>query len=200
MKFAKALCMAFLLFTAMGTRAAESDPSALVKANVDEVLTVIKQNKDKRALNELAERKITPHFDFQAMTRTAVGRSWRDATPEQQKRLESAFRSLLVRTYTTALAQSSLSDVSVEIKPAPVKAGQDEVTVKSVAKQSGKQPVAIDYRMAKSANDWKVFDVVVENLSLVTNYRDSFAAEISRSGIEGLIKSLESKNQTLAGA
>lgn len=189
-----------LLLTVMSAYGAESEPAALVKSNVDEVLSVIKQNKDKRTLNELAERKIAPHFDFQAMTRLAVGRSWRDATPDQRQRLEAAFRGLLVKTYTAALTQTSLSNVAVEVRPVQVKPGQDEVTVKSVAKQSGKPPVTIDYRMARSGNGWKVFDVIVENLSLVTNYRDSFAAEIGRSGIDGLIKTLESKNQTLAGA
>ena len=180
--------------------AAESEPTALVKANTDEVLRVIKQSRDKRALYDLAEQKIASHFDFQAMTRVAMGRSWREATPEQQRKLEQAFRGLLVKTYTTALGQSNLADVAVDIKPAPMKPGQDEVTVRTVAKQSGKQPVSIDYRMARGANGWKVNDVIVENLSLVTNYRDSFAAEIGRSGIDGLIKSIEAKNQSLAGA
>ena len=191
---------AFILLAAFSAFAADSEPSALVKSNVDEVLTVIKQSKDKRALQNLAEQKISRHFDFQAMTRLAVGRSWREATPEQQRRLENAFRGLLVRTYTAALSQSNLADVAVEVKPAQVKPGQDDVTVRSVARQSGKQPVAIDYRMARAANGWKVVDVIVENLSLVTNYRDSFAAEIGRSGIEGLIKTIETKNQTLSGA
>ena len=199
MKLAQTLGICLLL-TVMSAYGADGEPAALVKSNVDEVLAVIKQNKDRRALNELAERKIAPHFDFQAMTRLAVGRSWRDATPAQQQKLEAAFRGLLVKTYTAALSQPGLSNVAVEVRPVQVKQGQDEVTVKSVAKQSGKPPVTIDYRMARSSNGWKVFDVIVENLSLVTNYRDSFAAEIGRSGIDGLIKTLETKNQTLAGA
>lgn len=193
--------IAILIFmVTFSAGAAESEPTALVKANTDEVLRVIKQSRDKRALYDLAEQKIASHFDFQAMTRVAMGRSWREATPEQQRKLEQAFRGLLVKTYTTALGQSNLADVAVDIKPAPMKPGQDEVTVRTVAKQSGKQPVSIDYRMARGANGWKVNDVIVENLSLVTNYRDSFAAEIGRSGIDGLIKSIEAKNQSLAGA
>jgi phospholipid transport system substrate-binding protein len=188
-----------ILLAAFSAFAADSDPTALVKSNVDEVLAVIKQSKDKRALQDLAEQKIAAHFDFQAMTRLAVGRSWREASPEQQRRLENAFRGLLVRTYTTSLTQSNLADVTVDVKPAQVKPGQDEVTVRSVARQSGKQPIAIDYRMTRTANGWKATDVIVENLSLVTNYRDSFAAEIGRSGIDGLIKTIETKNQTLAG-
>jgi len=196
MKSVRALGVSILL-AAFSAFAADSDPSALVKSNVDEVLAVIKQSKDKRALHDLAEQKISTHFDFQAMTRFAVGRSWRDASPDQQRRLENAFRGLLVRTYTASLSQSNLADVTVDVRPAQVKPGQDEVTVRSVAKQSGKQPIAIDYRMARTANGWKVTDVIIENLSLITNYRDSFAAEISRSGIDGLIKTIETKNQTL---
>ena len=199
MKSAQALGIVVLL-AAFSAFAAEGEPSALVKSNVDEVLSVIKQSKDKRALQELAEQKVSTHFDFQAMTRQAVGRHWREASPDQQRRLENAFRGLLVRTYTAALSQSNLAEVVVDVKPAQIPSGQNEVTVRSVAKQSGKQPVAIDYRMARTANGWKVYDVIVENLSLVTNYRDSFAAEIGRTGIDGLIKTIESKNQSLAGA
>lgn len=183
---------------AFAVQAADVAPDALVRTTVDEVLSVIKQNKDKRALHDLAEQKVLPHFDFQAMTRLAVGRSWRDANPEQQKRLENAFRTLLVNTYTTALSQTAASDATVEVKPVQVKPDQAEVTVRTVAKQSGTQPFSIDYRMTRAAGSWKVQDVVVENLSLVTNYRGSFAAEVGRSGIEGLIKSIEAKNQKLA--
>jgi phospholipid transport system substrate-binding protein len=190
----------FVLMAASGVHAADVAPDALVKMNVDEVLSVIKQTKDKRTLNDLAEKKVLPHFDFQAMTQLAVGKAWREASPDQQKRLEHAFRGLLVNTYTTALNQSAAATATVEVKPAQVKPEEKEVTVKTVAKQSGQQPVAIDYRMKRTASGWKVYDVVVENLSLVTTYRDSFAAEIGRSGIDGLIKSIEEKNQKLAGA
>lgn len=191
---------AIVMVAAFGVRAADVAPDALVKSTVDEVLSVIKQTKDKRALHDLAEQKVLPHFDFQAMTRLAAGKSWRDANPEQQKRLENAFRSLLVNTYTTALSQTAARDATVEVKPAQVKPDQADVMVRTVAKQSGTQPFSIDYRMTRSAGGWKVVDVVVENLSLVTNYRDSFAAEVGRSGVEGLIKSIEAKNQRLAAS
>jgi phospholipid transport system substrate-binding protein len=191
---------AFFLLSALSAPAAEVAPDALVKANVEEVLSVIKQSKDRRALNDLAEKKVLPHFDFQAMTQLAVGKSWREASQEQQRRLEHAFRGLLVNTYTAALNQSAVGDAKVEVKPAQVKPEQNDVTVKTVATQSSGKPVAIDYRMKRTANGWKVYDVVVENLSLVTNYRDSFSAEIGRTGIEGLIKALEAKNQKLARA
>ena len=187
-----------VLIAAFAVKAADVAPDALVKTTVDEVLSVIKQNQDRRTLHDLAERKVLPHFDFQAMTRLAVGKSWREANPDQQKRLENGFRGLLVNTYTTALGQNTAADATVEVKPVQVKSDQDEVTVKTLARQSGKQPVAIDYRMVRTANGWKVYDVIVENLSLVTNYRGSFAAEIGRSGIDGLIKTIEAKNQKLA--
>jgi phospholipid transport system substrate-binding protein len=188
------------LVTSLAVRAAEVAPDVLVRTNVEEVLSLIKQSKDKRTLNDLAERKVLPHFDFPAMTRLAVGKSWRDASPDQQNRLVSAFRGLLVNTYTAALNQSAVADAAVDVKPAQVSARQDDVTVKTVARQSGRQPVAIDYRMKRSAGGWKVYDVIVENLSLVTSYRDSFAAEVGRSGIDGLIKTLEAKNRKLAEA
>jgi phospholipid transport system substrate-binding protein len=189
---------AFFLVSALSAPAAEVAPDALVKSNVEDVLSVIKQSKDRRALNDLAEKKVLPHFDFQAMTQLAVGKSWREASQDQQRRLEHAFRGLLVNTYTAALNQSAVGDAKVEVKPAQVKPEQNDVTVKTVATQSSGKPVAIDYRMKRTANGWKVYDVVVENLSLVTNYRDSFSAEIGRTGIEGLIKALEAKNQKLA--
>lgn len=173
-------------------------PDALVKRTVDEVLVVIKQNKDKKTLRELAEKTVLQHFDFQTMTRLAVGRAWREATPAQQKSLENAFRSLLVSTYTTALSQSAAPNQTVEVRPAPVKSDQDEVTVRTLVREPGKQPVAIDYRMARDKSGWKVYDVIVENLSLVTNYRGSFGSEITRSGVDGLIKTLEAKNRQLA--
>jgi phospholipid transport system substrate-binding protein len=162
------------------------------------VLAAIKQTKDRRALQELAEKKVLPHFDFRAMTRLAAGRAWREANPEQQKRLEDAFRGLLVNTYVTALSTSGAGDARVEVKPVQLQPGQDDVTVRTSALQPGRKPVAIDYRMALGADGWKVYDVVVENLSLVTNYRGTFQAEITRGGIDGLIKSLEAKNRQLA--
>jgi phospholipid transport system substrate-binding protein len=179
-------------------RAADTAPDALVKATVDDVLAVIKQNKDKQALRALAEQKVLPHFDFKRMTQLAVGASWRQANAAQQQALENGFRTLLVNTYTTALSVSASGTQTVEVKPVQVKADQNEVTVKTTVKDPGKQPIAIDYRMAKAADGWKVYDVVVEDLSLVTNYRGTFASEVSRSGIDGLIKVLAEKNRTPA--
>jgi phospholipid transport system substrate-binding protein len=178
--------------------AAESSPDALVKAQIEEVLGVIKQNRDKRTLQDLAEKKVLPHFDFAAMTQLAVGRAWRDATPEQRQALEQSFRSLIVSTYTTALSQTMGTVPVVDVKPAQMEAGGKDATVRTIVKQPGKQPFNIDYRMSSNSGGWKVNDVVVENLSLVTNYRSSFASEISRSGVDGLIKTLQEKNRQIA--
>src|SRR5690242_10013327 len=122
-----------LMFVAAGAVPAQQivAPDALVKTTVDEVLAVIKQSTDKRALNDLVDKKIVTHFDFQAMTRLAVGRYWREATPAQQKALESAFRTLLVTTYTTALDSAGKADHSVEVRPLTVKPADDDVTVRT---------------------------------------------------------------------
>ncbi len=133
-----------------------------------------------------------PYFDFKQMTQLAAGRSWSQASAAQQEALEKGFRTLLVRTYTAALTRTS-GEAKVDVKPAA--ASGDDVVVKTVATEPGKQPVQIDYRMAKTANGWKVYDVVVENLSLVTSYRSSFQSEIARSGVDGLIKTIEEKNR-----
>jgi phospholipid transport system substrate-binding protein len=186
--------MGALTLMAASAAFAQTAPDQLVKTTVDEVLGVIKASKDRRTLNDVVEKKVLPNFDFQAMTRLAVGRHWREATPAQQKSLEDAFRSLLVSTYATALTQSTSPDQTVEVRPLG-KADGDDVTVRTFVKESGRKPISIDYRMAKQSSGWKVYDVTVENLSLVTNYRDSFNSEISRSGIDGLIKSLEAKNK-----
>lgn len=191
------LCAALtgIAFTA---GAAEMSPDALVKSMADEVLSVIRTTKDKRALRELAEKKVLPHFDFRAMTQLAVGRHWREASPAQQKALEDAFRTLLVNTYTASLNVASTGKESIDVKPAETKPGENDVIVRTLVRTGNRQPIPVDYRMQKSPDGWKVYDVIVENLSLVTNYRSSFASEIQRSGIDGLIKALQAKNSELA--
>ena len=179
---------------ALAAQAADTAPEALVKSTVDEVLATIKQNRDRRALVELAEKKVLPHFDFRYMTRLAVGRSWSQANAAQQDVLERQFRTLLVRTYTAALSQSS-GAASVEVKPSAIKPGDSETVVRTLVSEPGRKPFSMDYRLKNGSGGWKVYDVVVENLSLVTNYRGSFQSEINRSGIDGLIKVIESKNQ-----
>jgi phospholipid transport system substrate-binding protein len=194
MRFAAHTAAWLLWLAAFGVQA-QTAPDVLVRTTVNEVLGVIQQTRDRKVLHNLAEQKVLPHFDFVAMTRLAVGAHWRDASEPQRKALENAFRGLLVSTYVTALSQTANPGQTVEVRAAQVKAGEDDVTVRTVVREPGRQPISIDYRMALRGGRWKVYDVVVENLSLVTNYRGSFASEIARSGIDGLIKTIESKNR-----
>jgi phospholipid transport system substrate-binding protein len=189
--------VAFLTLSIAVAAHAQEAPDALVKKSVSEVLDVIKRTKDHQKLVGVAEVKVLPYFDFKRMTRLAAGRQWNQANAAQQEALERAFRTLLVRTYTTALSRTS-GEAKVEVKPATVGADADDVVVKTVATEPGRQAIPIDYRMAKTPNGWKVYDVVVENLSLVTTYRGTFQSEISRSGIDGLIKVIQDKNRKAA--
>lgn len=172
-------------------------PDVLVKSISEEVTTIIKQDKEIQAGNpkkiaDLVETKILPHFDFVRMTRIAMARNWRLASPEQQKELTKEFRTLLVRTYSTAL--TSYRDQVIEFKPLRARPDDTEVTVRSEVRQPGAQPVSIDYEMEKTPDSWKVYDVTIGGVSLVTTYRETFAAEVREHGVDGLIKSLVSKN------
>jgi phospholipid transport system substrate-binding protein len=173
----------------------QTAPDVLVRTTVEEVLAVLNQNKDRRVLEDIAEKKVLPNFDFRAMTQLAMGKFWRDATEEQKKALENAFRTLLVRTYTAALAEASGTERKIEVKPLQLKPGEDYTTVRTLVKEPGRPPLAIDYRMTLTDKAWKVTDIVAENASLVISYRGTFASEIGRSGIDGLIKVLEDKNK-----
>lgn len=189
------------LVFAMNVQAAEPAPDALVKDTAQEVLEIIKKDKDIQAgsqkkLHDLVEAKVLPHFDFKLMTQYAVGKHWRKASPAQQETLVGEFRTLLVRTYSTSL--SAYKNQTIEYKPLRMQAGDTDVTVRTQVIQPGGQPVPIDYSLQKEADGWKVYDVVVDSVSLVTNYRGSFNSEISQSGIEGLIKTLKEKNQAAA--
>jgi phospholipid transport system substrate-binding protein len=189
--------LTLLLVHAQAQAQTQQRPDALVKSTTEEVLAVIKKSPDRATLRKVAEQKVLPYFDFKEMTRAAVGRPWRDATPEQQKKLEDSFRSLLVNTYTGALTRTAAADKTVEVKP--TQGGNDkETTVRSFVKGGGGQPLEIDYKMVNGSQGWKVVDVVVENVSLVTTYRSTFAQEVQQGGIDGLIKSLEDKNRQVA--
>jgi len=190
-----------LMFFVGSINAAEMAPDVLVKETAQDVLAIIKKDKDIQAgsqkkLYDLVEAKVLSHFDFKLMTQYAIGKSWRQATPAQQESLANEFRTLLVRTYSTSL--SAYKNQAVEYKPLKMQAGDADVTVNTQVVQPGGQPVPIDYRLQKEANGWKVYDVVVDNVSLVTNYRGSFGTEIRKSGIDGLIKTLTDKNQAAA--
>jgi phospholipid transport system substrate-binding protein len=174
-------------------------PDALVKMVTEEVIAAIKKDKDiqagdARKAADLIEAKIVPHFDFTRMARIAMARNWRSATPEQQKEIAAEFKTLLVRTYSTAL--TTYRDQQIEYKPLRAKPEDSEVTVKSDVRPSGStQPVTIDYELEKTGNGWKIYDVKVDGVSLVTTYRDTFATEVREHGIDGLIKSLSAKNR-----
>ena len=188
--------LAALMFLVCAMAHAQTSPDALVKATVDEVLAVMRQNKDPKTLVGLAEEKVLPHFDFARMTQLAVGRQWKEATAAQQKALEDGFRALLVNTYAAAISNGVTPADKIEVKPA--QGSGDDVLVKTVVHRSGKPVIPVDYRLAKKGEGWKVYDVTVENVSLVQTYRGTFSAEISRSGIDGLIKVLEQKNAVKA--
>lgn len=186
------------LLGAVGAGAAETGPLELAKTTSEEVLTILKKDQDIRSGNtkktlDLVESKILPHFNFTRMTRLAVGRNWRQASPAQQQALVDEFRTLLVRTYSSAFTQ--YRNQTVDFKPVKMAPADTEVTVKSEIKESGRPPLPIHYSMEKTADGWKVFDVVVEGVSLVTTYRGTFGEEVQRGGIDGLIKTLAEKNK-----
>ena len=180
--------------------AQELTPDALVKTVTQDVIAAIKQDKelqagDRRKTIALVEEKVLPHFNFTRMTALAMGPNWRKATPEQQQALVNEFRTLLVRTYSTAL--SAYRNQVIEVKPLRAKPDDADVMVRSEVKQSGTEPVTLDYSMEKTPNGWKVYDVAVGGVSLVTTYRDAFANEVRNVGVDGLIKALAEKNRQL---
>lgn len=173
-------------------------PDVLLNAVTSEVIAILKRNQALQTGNpanvaELVETRILPHFDFARMTRIAVARNWRLASPGQQTALTAEFKTLLVRTYSTAL--SSYRDQVIEYKPLRAAPGDTEVTVKSEIKQPGTERMTIDYNMEKTPAGWKVYDIKVAGVSLVTTYRDTFAGKVRDGGVDGLIKSLADKNR-----
>ena len=189
------------LLLAPTTWAAVTGPDTLVDNTAQEVLTIIRQDKDikpgrKARLLNLVEAKILPHFDFNHMTRLAMGKNWSKAAPRQQQEIANQFRTLLVRTYYKAL--SVYSDHTIKVTPTKDIAGNTNVTVKTQAIQNnGHHTVTINYSMEKTSNGWKVYDITVGGISLVINYRGSFNSQIRRGGIEGLLKTLSDKNRKL---
>lgn len=174
-------------------------PDMLVRSVSNDVLEIVRKDKDIQSGNvrkavELAEAKVLPHFDFVHMTRLAVGRAWRTASPDQQKILVDEFRTLLVRTYSKAFVE--YRNQAIEFKPFKMQPSDTDVLVRTVVNQSGGKPVQIDYNLEKTSQGWKVYDIAVAGVSLVTNYRSSFADEVSAGGIDGLIASLRAKNKS----
>ena len=193
-----------LLAVSTLAQAQDVAPDALAKKVTEEVIAIIKTDKDIQAGNtrkvlDLVEAKVLPNFDFTRMTRLAVGAPWRQATSAQQQSLTNEFRTLLVHTYTSAFTQ--YRDQVIEYRPLKLQSSDSEVVVRSVIKQTnGADPIDVNYSMEKTDQGWKVYDVAIAGVSLVQNYRSTFNAEIQKSGIDGLISTLAAKNKTLSQA
>ena len=198
-----AAAFGIVLALAAPARAQDVPPDQLVKSVTLEVVDLITKDREIQAgsrakLVQLIDAKVLPHFNFTAMTALAMGQSWNKATAEQKKRMTEEFRTLLVRTYASALA--AYSEQKFDFRPLRAKATDTDVTVQVRVLQSGAQPVPIDYSMEKTAAGWKVYDVMVGGVSLVANYRTEFNNVVRESGVDGLIKSLATKNKALEGA
>ncbi|GGY92011.1 phospholipid-binding protein MlaC [Pseudoduganella plicata] len=205
MKFIKQLiAVATLAFATTGFAVAQNAneaPDALVKRISSEVLTIAKTDKDIQAGNtrkvmDLVETKILPYVDFERMTALAAGRYWREATPEQKRQLSAEFRTLLIFTYSGALSQ--VRNETIEFKPLRADPSDTEVEVRSQVNMTRGEPILLNYRVAKGASGWKIYDINVLGAWLVETYKGTFNAEISKGGIDGLIKTLAAKNKQLA--
>ncbi|MDZ5455432.1 ABC transporter substrate-binding protein [Azohydromonas lata] len=174
-------------------------PDAFVRQLSDDVLNAIKSDKaiqggDVARIRDLVDAKVLPHVNFQRMTAATVGRAWRTATPEQQKRLQDEFKTLLVRTYAGALTQVK-SSTTIQLKPWRGNATDAETVVRTEVRGSS-DPVQLDYRLEKAGDDWRIYDVNVLGVWLVDQYKNSFAQEIASGGIDGLIAKLAERNKT----
>jgi phospholipid transport system substrate-binding protein len=195
-----AVMFAGAVLAAPAPATAES-PDVLVKRIATDVIDSVKADKDIQAGNrnkiiDLVNEKILPYVDSQKMTQLAAGRYWRQASPEQQKALSDEFRTLLVYTYSGAL--STIRNETVEFKPFRADPADTEVEVRSQVNMSRGEPITLNYRLAKTAQGWKIFDINVLGAWLVETYKSTFASEISKGGVDGLIKKLHDRNQQLA--
>jgi phospholipid transport system substrate-binding protein len=195
-----AMCALLLCAFAPAAQAQEA-PDAMVKRVSQDMLATIKgdpliQAGNEARIREVIEVKLIPHFDFPRMTALAMGKNWRAATPEQQQRVADEFKTLLVRTYSGALTK--YRDETIDYKPLRMNPSDTDVTVRTVVVKSGGQPIQIDYSLTKGADGWKVFDVVIGGVSLVTNYRDEFNNQVQNGGVDGLIKTLSDRNKGVA--
>lgn len=199
----KRLLIVLAMFLVSSAWALDEAPDELLRKITDEVLDIVKTDKDlkngdTRKAMDLVEVRVVPNFNFAHMTQLAVGRDWRQATPEQRKQLTDEFRKLLVRTYSKALTQ--YKNQTVAFKPFEMKAQQTDAKVRTEIRQPGAKPISLDYYLEKTDAGWKVYDIEVEGISLVTNYRETFSSEIRTSGVDGLIVSLKEKNSGSASA
>lgn len=199
--FLKALLIFFASSFLAGAAVSQTSPEALILSVSQGVLDEVKadrtlQSGDIGRLNQLVDKRVMPHVNFARMTALAVGRNWRSATPEQQARIMAEFRQLLLLTYADAVRQ--VSDTSVKVLPLRAKPEDTVVIVRTQVMRPGQEPIQLDYRMEKSADGWKIFDLNVLGLWLVEHYRSQFAQVVSTSGIDGLIRSIQEKNQSLS--
>ncbi len=183
------------------TAQTEQTPQAMIMQVSTEVLDAVKADPsisagDVQKINALVDAKVMPHVDFQRMTAAAVGRHWREATPEQKTRLQDEFKQLLVRTYAGALSQ--VQNQTVQLKPMRAESGATDVVVRTEVRGGGAQPIQLDYRLEKQASAWKIYDVNVLGVWLVENYRNSFNQEINAGGIDGLIAKMAERNKAAA--
>jgi phospholipid transport system substrate-binding protein len=195
----KTLLIGLLAMVSFSAAAEALSPDVLARNTTNDVLRIVKQDKDIKNGNtkkilDLVEQKILPNFDFRQMTQLAVGKNWNKATLEQQDNLVSEFRTMLVRTYSASL--SSVADYRIDFKPFKMAPGDTDVTVNTEVSKPGAPPIPIDYRMEKKDAGWKVYDVLVDNVSMVTVYRNTFNSEVRKGGVEGLLAALSRRNQS----
>jgi phospholipid transport system substrate-binding protein len=195
-----ALLMTLALALAGAQAQPATAPDALIKQLSNEVIDAVKSDKaiqagDVSKIITLVDTKVMPNVNFQRMTAAAVGRYWRTATPEQQKRLQDEFKILIVRTYAGALTQ--VKDQTVQLKPMRAGADDPEVVVRTEVKGRG-DPIQLDYRLEKDGSGWKIYDVNVLGVWLVEQYKSSFAQEIGTAGVDGLIAKLAERNKAAA--
>lgn len=198
LKLLTSVTFATAMFVNASLAQAEVSADELVKRTAEDVLNTLKNDKDIQAGNQqkiyaLAEEKILPNFDFERVCRMVLGKNWRTATPEQQAAFQKEFRTLLLRTYATALGK--YKNQVIEYKPLRAEAGAKNVSVKTQILQPGGQPISVDYSLVKLDSGWKVYDIVIESVSLVTNYRSQFSSEIRDNGLDSLNKKLADKNK-----
>ena len=180
---------------------ATAAPDELIRTVTQGVLDQIRSDRSLQTgsierLNTLVDQRVMPYVNFQRMTALAVGRNWRQATPDQQQQLMTEFRRLLLLTYADAVRQ--VTDTTIQIRPMRSKPDDDEVIVRTQVLRPGKEAIQLDYRLEKSGASWKIFDLNILGLWLVEHYRNQFTQVVGASGIDGLIKSLQDKNRTLA--
>jgi len=195
MKLFKLLILGFFVSISSASIAADG-PLELVHKTADDVLVVLKADdsiqQDKEKIYKLAEEKILPNFDLDRISMLVLGKTWRKINEDQQQQFKSEFKTMLLRTYAVALGK--YKDQEIDFKPLRMEPTDKQATVKTQIIQEGAQPISVDYTLAKKDDQWKVFDIVIEGVSLVTNYRSQFASEIKNNGIDSLITKLAEKN------